>query len=346
MNHTPKPYRTTAVFAGGGLRFGYYLGMYQALCDGGHHPDVVLASCGGALAVAFLEVTSNVTDALTLLKSPATHQMFCRFYGVMPSHRTAFALPALQRLMHTKWQHKRALSQKELSELHSQALFAIQDEDATPLWQFSTDTPTLHSFIILSRLKPSGTGYRWQLTLRPSASIHTEVREQLARLPCALHAYQDERICSDVAVLDLPLAVAVRASINDTYYLSPIRHDGQTLFGGALDLTPVELAHALADTVYIDDKAPYDKLLATPAIHSVFGFDPNTRLTAVKNHPNTHWLPFTDNRTHLRPVVERRYHTRGGLRVLHPSHGEYCNIMDAQWQYGYERTQTYLRTRL
>ena len=40
------------VMAGGGFRFSICVGMHAAVCDVGQVPDVVLASCGGAIAAA------------------------------------------------------------------------------------------------------------------------------------------------------------------------------------------------------------------------------------------------------------------------------------------------------
>ena len=42
------------VLSGGGFRFGIYLGMYAAARDAGRAPDLVLASCGGAIAAAVI----------------------------------------------------------------------------------------------------------------------------------------------------------------------------------------------------------------------------------------------------------------------------------------------------
>lgn len=350
MADTPKPYRTAAIFAGGGLRFGYYLGMYQALCEHDKRPDVVLASCGGAFAAAFLELAHDPKRALTLLKSPYTHQMFCRFYGVVPAHRGVHVLPAIKRYVQSKITIKKyALRQHELDALNAKALFTIKDEAHTPLWQdekfvfeLSQQPPSAnsppHSLIVLSRLHPS---HRWQQVLRPSAGITTQARLMLDGLPCALYDDCPERIDPDVAVLDLPLAVAVRASISDMYYLPPYVWQGQTLFGGVMDLTPVELACRLAQTVFIDDKAPYDKLLAAPAINGVFGFDPNQRLRAVKKYHNVHWLDLADNRQHIKPLVAKHYHAKGYFKERHPNFDEFCAIADAQWRYGYERTSRY-----
>ena len=355
-----RPYRRAVVFAGGSLRFGYYLGVYQALCEHDKHPDIILASCGGALAVAFLELAPEPKTALALLQSPTAYQMFCRFYGVVPAHQGKFVLPAVRRFVGVILsQSKQALDQKTLDSLYSQALFAIKDENSYPLWQsdkFAQDLANLPSssgqsmasLIVLSRLQAVETGYRWQLVVRPSATVGAGVRARLDGTPCALHDYQPKRIAPTVAVQDLPLAVAVRASISDMYYLSPISHHGQTLFGGVLDLTPVELASLFADEVFIDDKLPYDRLLAVPAIGSCFGFDPNMRLNEVrqKSHPaSVHWLPLADSRRYVPTLIGKRYNWRcGSIDGVYPTFAEFQHIAHRQYIYGYQKTMAYLST--
>ncbi|TWV82998.1 patatin-like phospholipase family protein [Moraxella sp. VT-16-12] len=374
-NQTPaKPYRRAVVFAGGGLRFGYYLGVYQALCETGKRPDIVLAICGGAFAAAFLELAPEPKMALVLLQSPTAYQMFCRFYGVVPAHRMAFVLPATRRFISLKPdKSKHALSQKTLDSLYSQALFAIKDEGDYPLWQsdkltqilsqdltqnlaqnpaqIPTNLPspseqTIASLMVLSRLQTVDTGYCWQSLLRPSAAVSADVCTWLDGVPCVLHDHQPKRVAPTVAVQDLPLAVAVRASISDMYYLSPTHHDGQTLFGGVLDLTPVELASVLADEVFIDDKTPYDKLLASPAIGSCFGFDPNVRLSEVKQktHPAmVHWLPLADSRRHVPALIGKRFHwQKGCIQGVYPTFNTFKQIAHQQYHYGYQTTKAYL----
>lgn len=82
----------------------------------------------------------------------------------------------------------------------------------------------------------------------------------------------------------IPLATAVRASIADMYYLPPVNWQGQTLMGGVLNLTPIELACQLADTVYAKIKPNYDKIMAEPAIYSTFVFFANQRFADVHQY--------------------------------------------------------------
>ena len=139
----------------------------------------------------------------------------------------------------------------------------------------------------------------------------------------------------------------------DMYYLQPLQIDGLGwCLGGVIDLTPIELASQLGKSIFAETKAPYDKHLATPAIKRIFGFDPNRRLNVVHNFKSNHlqdnaqihWLPFADNGQVLAGQhVRKQINLRAGIvELIHPEYDGFVQQMQAQWQYGYERTRDFL----
>ncbi len=174
---------------------------------------------------------------------------------------------------------------------------------------------------------------------------------------CPTHAYASQRIAKPVQVVEeWSMVQAVRASMADMYYLQPLQIDSLGwCLGGVINLTPIELASQLGKIVFAETKAPYDKHLALPAIKRIFGFDPNQRLNAVhdfkpthsynrqktfQNNSQIHWLPFADNGQALAGQhVRKRINFRAGLiEPIHPDYDGFVKQMQAQWQYGYERT--------
>ncbi len=100
------------------------------------------------------------------------------------------------------------------------------------------------------------------------------------------HTFANGRIHPSVKVqTQWDFAPVIRASMADMYYLPPthITELGWCL-GGVINLTPIELACQLGDSVFAETKAGYDPWLAAPAIQRVFGFDPNERLAAVHSY--------------------------------------------------------------
>nr|WP_317200265.1 patatin-like phospholipase family protein [uncultured Psychrobacter sp.] len=172
------------------------------------------------------------------------------------------------------------------------------------------------------------------------------------------YSFANGRIQQSVQMLtEWDMTSAVRASMADMYYLPPTHIDdlGWCL-GGVINLTPIELACQLGSTVFAETKAGYDPYLAAPAIKRVFGFDPNQRLAQVHNYKTSsmpkphhqaqiHWLPFADNDQQLaRQNVQKRFSLRQmTVELIHSDYDGFIQQMDAQWQYGYQRTVDYIR---
>ena len=79
-------YQQCMVMAGGGFRFGIYLGLYAAARDAGQAPDLVLASCGGAIAAALIHREPDVARQKAWLASP---EMYNFWAGITPAPMAA-----------------------------------------------------------------------------------------------------------------------------------------------------------------------------------------------------------------------------------------------------------------
>lgn len=409
-----KPYQRAVLFSGGGSRFGYYVGMYQALDDAGKAPDLIIASCGGSLALGILNIAPTPDAARQLLSSRSCHELIKRIVAKPPNHRSQYLSAAWWRWLRTQ-QAKQpllsslaklpqklvsgALSEVKLSganqasirqdfyrhmpqSLTDLALFAVCDEHHQPLWQehkfmqqlselgwgqsdpepLTTDLPTTQAaafagIIITSEYLGKAAATPWRQVL---SCDHQHTVTYLDRHPmeCAIHRLAPQWIAADIyATTEIPMATAVRASIADMYYLPPIIWQSRTLTGGVLDLTPIELACHLANTIFAERKSGYDKLLAEPAIYHTYGFLPNQRLQQVMGrqskfkpkskfkHSHIHWLDCADNRQHIPAVANKRYRfSQGYVDLSHVTFTKFQTIMQQQWQYGYERTRHALQT--
>lgn len=352
-----KPYQDTLIFAGGGLRFGYYLGMYQAYCEYYQKPpELIIASCGGAIALSILSLCPNPIKAQDFFKSYACYRLLCRIQGRNNDSLMTYATPALSRYLKHKTpfiNHHTLLSEKTYQSLYHQALFCIDDESNKPLFcadefliecgQEYYDTP-LNFIIVLSQIHKINQQYQFQEYL---ACSHSDIKTHL--LNQAIHSpishYNSVRIQKELKIMDnLPIEMAMRASVADMYYLTPILYQDNILFGGVLDLMPIDIANKISNAIFIDDKPTYDNYLAIPAIQTVFGFNANDRLTALKNdnHPNIHWLPMADNRMQIDPLLKKQYRLKqGDIQPIYPDFSEFQRRMQAQIDYGYQRSFNY-----
>ena len=197
-----------------------------------------------------------------------------------------------------------------LEELQQLAMFRIDNEAEwlDELSQFATsnnngsnDNSAVHNSspeiaIIASRLyqAPADDSFNATLTLQELLFVPP----RLANLPNSVSSLADEQMTSPAHTFangrihpsvkvqtQWDFASVVRASMADMYYLPPthITELGWCL-GGVINLTPIELACQLAETVFAETKAGYDSWLAAPAIQRVFGFDPNERLAQVHGY--------------------------------------------------------------
>ena len=372
--HT-KPFNRLLMFSGGGSRFGYYLGAYAALVDHQVIPDIILASCGGSLAAALVDIAPQPDQLKQLATSKTLHTMLQRIESKPPPYLHSHTYHSLKRAFYYLTGNAANTNSDHLrQELQRFALFQIENED-TQAWldvdQLRAEVSTNRSAssphsappaiaIVASRLVPdSNPAQLQQLVFFKNKVNIGSVNNKLFGLNenSALHAIAPHRIHAQIKyVYEWSLADAVRASIADMYYLPPWFIDAKDqknalgwCLGGVIDLTPIELATGLADCVFAETKARYDRILAVPAIKRVFGFDPNQRLKQVlqfqpDSNTTLHWLPFADNEIALEGQhTQKQFNFRAGLiSLVHCNYADFVTQMNKQWEYGYQRTQLYL----
>ncbi|WLG14441.1 patatin-like phospholipase family protein [Psychrobacter cibarius] len=400
MNNThAKPYERVQLFSGGGSRFGYYLGSYAALVAHDLTPDIIVGTCGGSLSAYLVNLAPDPKDLQELMCSRELYRVITAIRHVAPDEanrrlKIRYMTQALKR-----WRLSRQLSNRQkqqqadsykrlLSELQHLAMFRIDGERQ---WldelshfspkqnnnSFNTAAPEIA--IIASRLyqAPNQPGNQTptadssvydefklqELLFAPPRLAASEHFEQMLNSP--VHTFADRRIHQSVNIVkQWEFSSAVRASMADMYYLPPTHIEtlGWCL-GGVINLTPIELACQLGQTVFAETKAGYDSWLAAPAIQRVFGFDPNERLAqvhgyesaeilsladsaAIKHRVNQlHWLPFADNGQQLAGQhVQKRFNIKQmTVELIHSDYDGFVQQVQAQWQYGYQRTADYVQ---
>ena len=392
MNNThAKPYERVQLFSGGGSRFAYYLGSYAALVAHDLKPDVIVGTCGGSLSAYLVNLAPDPKDLQELMCSRELYRVITAIRHVAPDEanrrlKIRYMTQALKR-----WRLSRQVSNRQkqqqadsykrlLAELQQLAMFRIDNEGQwlDELSHFSPNHNNLYNptapeiAIIASRLYQTA-----DQTLTTDSSVYDEfkLQELLFAPPCLAvsehfdeilnapaHTFADRRIHQSVNIVkQWEFNPAVRASMADMYYLPPTHIEtlGWCL-GGVINLTPIELACQLGQTVFAETKAGYDSWLAAPAIQRVFGFDPNERLAQVhgyqpmetsslmkseRNSHQLHWLPFADNGQQLAGQhVQKRFNiNQMTVELIHSDYDGFVQQMQVQWQYGYQRTADYIQ---
>lgn len=395
-------YDRVQLFSGGGSRFGYYLGSYAALCEQGLKPDLILATCGGSLSALLVDIAPKPSELKQLAQSRELYHVLQAIQAVSlvssKSVKPNFFQNAIRRWYLSNRPKKLAQLQalethgELLAELQHLAMFEISNENQwlnelmdlkqkneSKNGQYrekektnAPDIAIIASRLIKEKQTDSQSVQLQEVLFAPSKVIHyaNQASQQVAELNCPTYQYAPNRLLPDIFIsniTDVGTEQAVRASMADMYYLTPIQVEklGWCL-GGVIDLTPVELASQLGSTVFAETKAGYDTKLAAPAIKRVFGFDPNSRLQAVHDFlineqhsqhllsandaqselqsPTIHWLPFADNSKRLiKMQIRKRLNLRqGNVELIHADYAGFVAQMQSQWDYGYQRTQQYL----
>ncbi|WP_201607447.1 patatin-like phospholipase family protein [Psychrobacter okhotskensis] len=389
-----KPYERVQLFSGGGSRFAYYLGSYAALVAHDLTPDIIVGTCGGSLSAYLVNLAPDPKDLQELMCSRELYRVITAIRHVAPDEankrsKIRYMTQALKR-----WRLSRQVSNRQkqqqadsyerlLDELQQLAMFRIDNEGQwlDELSHFSASNSNVNKIapeiaIIASRLHKNSSQISNQMPTANSSVYDDFKLQELLFAPPRLaasehfdeildspaHTFADRRIHQSVNVVkQWAFNSAVRASMADMYYLPPTPIDdlGWCL-GGVINLTPIELACQLGQTVFAETKAGYDSWLAAPAIQRVFGFDPNERLAQVhgyqpmetsslveseRNSRQLHWLPFADNGQQLAGQhVQKRFNIRQmTVELIHSDYDGFVQQMQAQWQYGYQRTVNYIQ---
>ena len=394
-NNSIKPYQRVQLFSGGGARFGYYLGSYAALVAHDLKPDMIVGTCGGSLSAYLVNLAPDPKELQELMCSRELYRTITAIRHVAPDEanrqlKIRYMTQVLKRWRLSKQRGKRQKQQQAdsyerlLDELQQLAMFRIDNEGQwlDELSHFSPNHNNLYNptapeiAIIASRLyqapnQPSNQTptadssvydeFKLQeLLFAPPRLAASEHFDEILNAPA--HTFADRRIHQSVNIVkQWEFNPAVRASMADMYYLPPTHIEtlGWCL-GGVINLTPIELACQLGQTVFAETKAGYDSYLAAPAIQRVFGFDPNERLAQVhgyqpmetsslmkseRNSHQLHWLPFADNGQKLAGQhVQKRFNVKQmTVELIHSDYDGFLQQMQAQWQYGYQLTADYIQ---
>lgn len=332
---TPEKYRHCLVLAGGGFRFGYYLGVHAAAEETGNAPDIVLASCGGAIAAAIIQALPDATARRAWAASSAMYEFLC---AVQP---TRYAAPrrALADIAR-RWLARTPIA--TVPDLFNDYLFDVPA--ALPLPPPGAAVPALA--IVGGRLlfQPHEAG-----TARAGRQLYEEIvfgPARAAALVAGAAPAADSRWSSGAVAPRLatdsamPVADAVRISVADMFYFRSHRHRGRDYTGGVIDLFPIELAQRLARRVTMERKAPFHRHLALPALRAVLGIDGAARLRHVHQQAADAWFDTGDVGTALRAHgIGKRIDWRRNRIVLAmpPTLAAYAEQVETQWQYGYRK---------
>ncbi|RFP16154.1 MULTISPECIES: patatin-like phospholipase family protein [unclassified Duganella] len=325
------------VLGGGGFRFGIYIGMYAALRQAGRAPDVLLASCGGAIAATIIHNLPDPEAQRAWLSSPEMYQFWCS----LKSTQRADLMGSLMRAAKRKLSTARA---PVIPDLFGDYLFEIPPQLPFPP---ATGTPEVDVAIIGGKLLFDESDVGQPRAGRKLFAQTVFCGEQAAALlhnmqsPLSDARWGQHAVAQDLLVDgSVPLTDAARISIADMIYFRCQQHRGQEYIGGVLDLFPVEIARRLGAEVVMEFKEAFDQVFAIPAWRSVLGIDGNARLRYANIHLADMRIDTSDVSLVLakQQLQQKLDWRRNRIELaMPPTYDTFVQHMNDQWQYGYDR---------
>lgn len=332
-----EQYARCLVLAGGGFRFGYYLGVHAAAEECGRAPDVLLATCGGAIAAALIAGLPDARARREWAASPAMYD----FLGAVASTRRATPLRVIGGAAR-RWLARTPAPR--IPDLFGEYLFDLPPVMPLP----ASPAPGAPAVAIVGGqvlFAPADVG-----KARGGRALFAEVVFGPGRVAALLDGRPAPaadprwsagavapRLLADTA---LPLQDAVRISIADMFYFQSHACQGRHYTGGVIDLFPIELARALAREVIMERKMPFNPWLAAPALRAVLGIDGAARLRHVDAQHADAWVDTRDMAQALRAhgIGKRIDWRRNRIGLAAPdSPAAYAAQVHAQWEYGYRK---------
>lgn len=327
------------VMGGGGFRFGIYIGMYAALRQAGKAPDVLLASCGGAIAAAIIHNLPDPEAQRAWLSSEKMYQFWCSLRATDNAALLGNLLAAARRKLSKA-------SAPLIPDLFNDYLFEIPPELPFPP---ASGTPQVDVAIIGGKLLfgPEDVGQR-----RGQRKLYAETVFCNQRAAAALQGMESplnaprwgehavaQQLLTDTSV---PVTDAARISIADMVYFRSAQYRGEEYIGGVLDLFPVEIARALGDEVVMEFKEAFDQVFSIPAWRAVLGVDGNARLRYANSHLADLRIDSSDVSVVLakQQLQQKLDWLRNRIELqMPPSYDIFIQHMRDQWQYGNERAR-------
>jgi hypothetical protein len=319
-----KPFQRALVLTGGGFKFMYEFGVYDALVDRGWKPDVIITTCGAAVVGAVIHGVPDRTERLALLQSPAMLEAFRAFKLKRGGFRDIERLIRKLSRYQTGWQ----TNSDVVPDLFSLTFF---DDDSIPLpfWQksFADRAPDDPHIVVVggtTAFTPDDVE-----TLRRGRKLYHETYftdPEIAKLiegfqsPIA-QAYPNSAVALDTKVFtNFSVGDAASISIRDPFLMKPLRRGDQYFTGGNIDLYPLELARHLASEIVMTfNSGMVDFELL--AIDVTLGYNMNDRLRNITGRSVDHWVDATGIKSRdftLDPKLKRGFPKLFELKENYP----------------------------
>ena len=337
----PPIYERSIVFQGGGFSTAVALGMLEGVRSKGYYPDLIIGTCGGAIAASIAQVLPDSEDQKKFLESHLVHEELKSIHLSKDKHLFR-AIGLLEKVMTAGlW--------KTIPDFFSDYIINVPAE--LPLQEiqkpFQVGSATTPAVVIVAAQMQFGPDSQGQKFVRGGSYKETYFTDPgtaqlISNFPSPIgQQYSRSYVSPSTEVItDTTLSLAARASITDNYLMRPSELEGHYYMTGGIDLFPIELARLLSR----ETAMPFGEALSNPVFETefsiAFGFSDIDRLKHVTSQFADYWIDSTDqiealSSEDLNPGLNL---SKGVLVEGVPEdYDKYVKDVEAMWNYGFER---------
>lgn len=340
MQKSPEhKYKKVAVFSGGGTRFAIYCGMFAALEDLGYKPDLVIGACGGAIATCIINSFPSNNDRKLYLKSEELFEFTnsTKLTGERKLHK--IGLLCLKKILNRGYA-------PYIEDVFNRYLVDMPEDLATQLPSLANNFGTnIRSIIVGSEIlfDKADAGKKRSGKKLYKKVLFTDIETADIINPNNINIQSENYLSGAIdpateVITDAPMQTAARISISDMFYVQPVYYKGNYFAGGAIDLTPVELAKSMGSYIIFEKKNRYS-LTEEALVRAVLGYSGNKRLKEIESYGADILMDTRKATADLAGHYCKKSIDLIKFEVsisLPQSYQQYTKDIDILWQYGYE----------
>lgn len=333
-----QKYKRAVVFSGGGSRFAIYGGIFSAMEDSGYAPDLIIGTCGGAMAAVIINSFKTNSERKEYMQS-------LELYNFIKSLKLTKEKMLYRIGIDCKLRELR--KNLYIENIFDKYLVDIPEDLENYLPTLNKEknnsigTVIIGSKILFNKFetgKLCGDRKLYQEVIFTDKETERLIKDELYTNS---KIFQKSTIIKKAAVMtDVDLLKAARISISDMFYTKPVLYNDNYFAGGAINLVPIELAKLLADEVILELKQEYDKI-EDSSVKSVFGYSGNERLREIHDSYGDYWIDTSDVPEKLKGHYVTAKLDLFKLQVelsVPDDYEKFKKDVELQWKYGYERT--------
>lgn len=321
------PFGRALILQGSGFQTALHLGIYDALVEMNRAPDIVVSTCGGSVAAAFIRAYPDRQERMRVLLGVDFHAYL---RAIAPTDRMP---PSL--LFTGAW-----------SDAFTSSLLPAIGLGPLAQADLDLDRPNralgAPSFLVVTGQAREGSPAPFPRFRETYFTDRDTARYLQNRESTIGRDYPNSRVDVETLTETPDAATAGRvflASIADPLLFPPVSIQDRHYVTGAINLHPLELARDLADDVTLIYPNEFDTLVESQVFERFFGYDPNVRAQAVRDQDANHWVDLTDVSTRyksldLNPHVTLTGAVQSGVPA---TWREYRERVRELYRLGYER---------